>query len=314
MIDRRNALKLALGSAAMLAAPVVRAQNAKPRTRIVFLGTKGGPRVGIGASNPANLVVVNDTPFVIDCGMGVSRQLVSAGVPIPSVKYIFISHHHSDHNLEYGNLFYNAWAAGLSTPIHSFGPKGIEAMTKEYWELNKFDVETRIEDEGRPDPRKLLIAKDITDDGVVLKTSDVTVTAFRTPHPPITDNFAYKFETPDGVIVFSSDTAYNPKLAEFAKGADVLVHECLYIPAVDRLVAKTKNGATLKKHLLDSHTSTEDVGRIAAAAGVKTLVLSHFVPGDDPQVTDDDWTRDVKTNFKGRIVVAKDLMELKLPV
>ncbi|ERF84476.1 MBL fold metallo-hydrolase [Bradyrhizobium viridifuturi] len=314
MIDRRTTLKLALGSAAMLASPVVRAQNAKPRTRIVFLGTKGGPRVGIGAANPANLLVVNDTPFVIDCGMGVSRQLVTAGVPIPSVKYIFISHHHSDHNLEYGNLFYNAWAAGLSTPIHSFGPKGIEAMTREYWELNKFDVETRIADEGRPDPRKLLIAKDITDDGVVLKTSDVTVTAFRTPHPPITDNFAYKFETPDGVVVFSSDTAYNPKLAEFAKGADVLVHECLYIPAVDRLVAKTKNGATLKKHLLDSHTSTEDVGRIAAAAGVKTLVLSHFVPGDDPDVTDDDWTRDVKTNFKGRIVVAKDLMELKLPV
>ena len=314
MIDRRTTLKLALGSAAMLASPVVRAQNAKPRTRIVFLGTKGGPRVGIGAANPANLLVVNDTPFVIDCGMGVSRQLVTAGVPIPSVKYIFISHHHSDHNLEYGNLFYNAWAAGLSTPIHSFGPKGIEAMTREYWELNKFDVETRIADEGRPDPRKLLIAKDITDDGVVLKTSDVTVTAFRTPHPPITDNFAYKFETPDGVVVFSSDTAYNPKLAEFAKGADVLVHECLYIPAVDRLVAKTKNGATLKKHLLDSHTSTEDVGRIAAAAGVETLVLSHFVPGDDPDVTDDDWTRDVKTNFKGRIVVAKDLMELKLPV
>jgi ribonuclease BN (tRNA processing enzyme) len=258
--------------------------------------------------------MVNDTPYVIDCGMGVSRQLVAAGVPIPSVKYIFISHHHSDHNLEYGNLFYNAWAAGLSTPIHSFGPKGIEAMTSAYWELNRFDVETRIEDEGRPDPRKLLIAKDINEDGVVLQTSDVKVTAFRTPHPPITDNFAYKFETPDGVIVFSSDTAYNPKLAEFAKGADVLVHECLYVPAVDRLVLKTKNGATLKKHLLESHTATEDVGRIAAAAGVKVLVLSHFVPGDDPLVTDDNWTGDVKKNFSGRIIVAKDLMQLALPV
>jgi ribonuclease BN (tRNA processing enzyme) len=192
--------------------------------------TKGGPRVGLGRSNPANLVMVNDTPFVIDCGMGVSHQLVSAGVPLESVKYIFISHHHSDHNLEYGNLVYNGWAAGLSTPVHSFGPKGLEAMTRTYWELNKFDVDTRIEDEGRPDPRKLLIAKDITEDGVVLQTADVKVTAFRTPHPPITDNFAYKFETPDGVIVFSSDTNYNPKLAEFAKGADVLVHEALYVP------------------------------------------------------------------------------------
>src|SRR5262249_35611856 len=78
-------------------------------------------------------------------------------------------------------------------------------------------------------------------------------------------HFAYKFETPDGVIVFSSDTNYNPRLAEFARGADVLVHECLYLPAVDRLVVKTKNGATLKQHLLASHTTTEDVGRIAAA-------------------------------------------------
>jgi ribonuclease BN (tRNA processing enzyme) len=313
MIDRRVALKLTLAGAAALAAPAALAQTAKPRTRIVFLGTKGGPRVENGPSNPANLVMVNDTPFVIDCGMGVSRQLVIAGVPIPSVKFIFISHHHSDHNLEYGNLVYNAWVAGLSTPIQSFGPKGIEAMTKTYWELNKFDVETRIEDEGRPDPRKLLIAKDITEDGVVLQTQDVKVTAFRTPHPPITDNFAYKLETPDGIIVFSSDTNYNPKLAEFAKGADVLVHEALYLPWVDRLVARVKNGATLKKHLLESHTTAEDVGRIADAAGVKVLVMSHLVPGD-LDVTDENWTAEAKKNFKGRIIVARDLKELTLPV
>ena len=314
MIDRRDALKLALGCATALAAPAALAQSpAKPRTKIVFLGTKGGPRVDVGPSNPANLVVVNDTPFVIDCGMGVSRQLASAGVPLASVKYILISHHHSDHNLEYGNLVYNAWAAGLSSPIHSFGPKGLEAMTRTYWELNKFDVETRIDDEGRPDPRKLLIAKDIAEEGIVLQTADVKVTAFRTPHPPIMDNFAYKFETPDGVIVFSSDTAYNPKLAEFAKGADVLVHEALYVPWVDRLVARVKNGATLKKHLLESHTAVEDVGKIAAAAGVKVLVLSHLVPGD-LDVTDDTWNEGAKKNFSGRIIVARDLMELKLPV
>jgi ribonuclease BN (tRNA processing enzyme) len=314
MIDRRDALQLVLGSAAALASPAALAQSpAKPRTKIVFLGTKGGPRVDVGPSNPANLVVVNDTPFVIDCGMGVSRQLASAGVPLASVKYILISHHHSDHNLEYGNLVYNAWAAGLSSPIRSFGPKGLEAMTKTYWELNKFDVETRIEDEGRPDPRKLLIAKDIAEEGVVLQTADVKVTAFRTLHPPIMDNFAYKFETPDGVIVFSSDTAYNPKLAAFAKGADVLVHEALYVPWVDRLVARVKNGATLKKHLLESHTAVEDVGKIAAAAGVKVLVLSHLVPGD-LDVTDDTWTEAVKKDFSGRIIVARDLMELKLPV
>jgi ribonuclease BN (tRNA processing enzyme) len=287
--------------------------SAKPRTRIVFLGTKGGPRIETGRSNPANLIEVNGTRVVLDCGMGVSHQLAEAHVPLTSIKYILISHHHSDHNLEYGNLVYSAWAAGLSTPIHSFGPNGIEAMTKAYWELNRFDVETRIADEGRPDPRKLLIAKDINADGEVLKTDDFTVTAFRTPHPPITDNFAYKFTTPDGVIVFSSDTEYNPRLAEFAKGADVLVHEALYAPFVDRLVARVKNGATLGKHLLASHTTTEDVGKIAAAAGVKRLVLSHLVPGDI-EISDDQWIAGIRKSYSGQVVVAKDLMELALPI
>ncbi len=320
MIDRRDILKFAAtgATASFARMPFAFAEDAakKPRTRIIFLGTKGGPRVGAGASNPANAVIVNGVPYVVDCGNGVTRQLASAGISIPAIKYIFISHHHSDHNLEYGNLVYNAWAAGLSTPIHSFGPKGIEEMTRIYWELNKFDVDTRIADEGRPDPRKLLIAKDITEDGVVLTTDDVKVTAFRTPHPPITDNFAYKFETPDGTIVFSSDTAYNPKLAEFAKGVDVLVHEVLYVPAVDQLVLRTKNGATLKKHLLDSHTSAEDVGRIAEAAGVKTLVLSHIVPppGDGLDVTEEGLIAGVRQNFSGKVIVAKDLMELSLPV
>jgi ribonuclease BN (tRNA processing enzyme) len=316
MLHRRDLLKLtALGGLAAVAGmSVAVAQTpAKPRTRIVFLGTKGGPRVGTGRSNPANLIEIGSTRIVLDCGMGVSRQLAQAQVPLPSIKYILIGHHHSDHNLEYGNLVYNAWVAGLSTPIHSFGPKGIETMTRTYWELNKFDVETRIADEGRPDPRQLLIAKDIDADGEILKADDFTVTAFRTPHPPITDNFAYKFTTPDGVIVFSSDTAYNPKLAEFAKGADVLVHEVLYAPFVDRIVASVKNGATLGKHLRDSHTTTEDVGRIAAAAGVKRLVLSHLVPGDI-DVTDEQWTADVRKSYSGQVIVAKDLMELALPI
>jgi ribonuclease BN (tRNA processing enzyme) len=315
MTDRRNLLKLSLGSlASLMKMPLSQAQSQpKARTRIVFLGTKGGPRVEVGRSNPANLIEINGTRIVLDCGMGVSHQLAAARVPLTSLEYILISHHHSDHNLEYGNLVYNAWAAGLSTPIHSFGPKGLQQMTKMYWELNRFDVETRIADEGRPDPRALLIAKDIDADGDVLKAEHFTITAFRTPHPPITDNFAYKFTTPDGVIVFSSDTEYNPKLAEFAKGVDVLVHEALYAPFVDKLVARVKNGATLGKHLLASHTTAQDAGKIAAAAGVKLLVLSHLVPGDI-DVSDDQWIAAVQETYSGKVIVAKDLMELALPV
>ena len=316
MLKRRDFLKLtAAGGLTSLTGAAAFAQaSTKPRTRIVFLGTKGGPRVGVGRSNPANLVVVNNTPIVLDCGMGVSHQLAAAKVPLHSIKYILLSHLHSDHDLEYGNLAYNAWATGLKTPIHSFGPKGTEAMTKAYWEVNKFDIETRIADEGRPDLRKLLIAKDIDADGVVLKTDDVTITAFRTPHPPIMDNFAYKFESADGTIVFSSDTEYNPKLGEFAKGCDVLVHEALYVPGIDGIMKRVTNGATLRKHLLAAHTTTEDIGRIAAIAKPKLLVLSHLVPGDIDSITDDQWLEGVRKHFDGKAIVAKDLMEITLPV
>jgi len=314
---RRDLLKLtaAAGIAAAARPAISFAEDTdKTGTKIVFLGTKGGPRVGLGRSNPANLIMVNGTPIVLDCGMGVSRQLVAAGVPLQSVKYIMISHLHSDHSLEYGNLIYNAWATGLKTPIHAYGPKGLKAMTDAYWEVNKFDIETRIEDEGRPDLRKLVIVEEVDTDGVVFKNEDVTVTAFRTAHPPITDNFAYKFETAEGSVVFSSDTSYNPKLGEFAKGVDVLVHETLYVPGIEGILKKVKNGASLKKHLLASHTTTEDIGRVAAIAEPKMLVLSHLVPGDNPSITDEQWIEDVRKHFDGKVVVAKDLMELKLPV
>src|SRR5689334_13255201 len=97
----------------------------KKRTRVILLGTKGGPRVGeSGRSNPSTLILIDDVPYVIDCGYGASRQLVTAGVPINKVRYIFITHHHSDHNLEYGALFYNAWATGLPMRVDAYGPTG----------------------------------------------------------------------------------------------------------------------------------------------------------------------------------------------
>ena len=258
------------------------------------------------------MLIVDDVPYVVDCGPGVSKRLVEAKVALPDVRYVFVTHLHSDHVLEYGNMVYGGWSAGLNHPVESFAPVGMEALTKAYWESIKFDVDVRIADEGKPDPRKLLVAKDIKDSGPVMSNDKVKVTAFKTPHPPITENFAYKFETPDGVFVYACDTSFNPALAKFAEGADVLIHETIYVPGVDKMVARVKNASTLKEHLLASHTTTEDVGKIAAMAKVKKLVMTHFVPGDDPTITDEMWAADAKKHYSGPIVVAKDLMEIEL--
>lgn len=279
--------------------------------RVILLGTKGGPRVGeAGRRNPSTLILINDIPYVVDCGYGVSLQLLAAGVSLNRLRYIFITHHHSDHNLEYGPLIYNAWITGVPVRVDAYGPVGLKKMTQDFFNYAKFDIELRMVDEGRPDPRKLIFGHDFAEPGVVLENEEVKVSTCRVRHPPITESYAYRFDTRDRSVVISGDTTYAPELAEFAKGADVLVHEVMYLPGVEALVKRLPNAIRLREHLLASHTLPADVGRIAALAGVKTLVLTHFVPGDDPSITDDDWAKDVRKHFKGQIIVGKDLMEI----
>lgn len=279
-------------------------------TVLILLGTKGGPRVGGERSNPATLLLIDGVPYVIDCGQGVSRQLVRAGIDLNSLRYVFMTHMHSDHNLEYGGLLYNAWATGLRDKVAVYAPPPLDEMTRAFFESMKFDIDTRIADEGKPDLRKLVQTQTIDRDGVVLQNGQVKVTAARNVHPPIHHSYALRFDTRDRSIVISGDTNRSDAVVALAKGADVLVHEVMYPPGVDALLSRVPNAATLKEHLIASHTSTEDVGRVAAAAGVKRLVLTHFVPGDDPSITDAMWLEGVRKHYAGDVVVGRDLMVL----
>ena len=300
-----------LKSAAALASFPLPALAQGARTRLVLLGTGGGPRVTAkGRAKPATLIVANGVPYVIDCGDGVALQLVRAGIALDALRYVFITHHHSDHNLDYGNLIYDAWASGLRKPVDTYGPPPIAAMTDAYWELNRFDIETRIADEGRVDPRKLVTAHEFEKDGQVMRNEDVRVTAARVRHPPIEQAYAYRFDCGDRSIVISGDTTTSPELAALAKGADVLVSEVMYLPGIERLLRIVPNAATLREHLLASHIVPEELGKLAAEAGVKTLVLSHLVPGDDPSITDEMWAEGVRKHFGGTIVVGRDLLEV----
>ena len=106
------------------------------------------------------------------------------------------------------------------------------------------------------------------------------------------------------------DTARSDRLIELAKGADVLVHSAVYIPAVDRLIARVPNATLLKQSIIAGQTSVEDAGRVAQAAGVKTLVLSHLIPPDDPTLTEQMWIDRVRPHFRGTIIVGRDLLEI----
>jgi ribonuclease BN (tRNA processing enzyme) len=318
LITRRAALAAAIAAAAARPAaadePPPGPSFGLGPDRLILLGTKGGPAVRGDAAMPSSqLLIWNNTPYLIDAGYGTTLRLVEAHFPLPQLRTLFITHNHSDHNLEAAILPYNAWAVGLKTPVDIYGPDGIEAVVSHGLEANRFDIETRIADEGRPDLFGLVHAHRYAE-GPVFTGGGVTVTALRNEHPPIHDSFALKFDFGGFKIVFSGDTHYFPPLAAFANGADVLVHEVAYEPALRRLAARSPNADTLLSHLRNAHTMAEDVGRVAAAAGVKTLVLSHLTPGDDPAITPADWIGAVRGGgYAGTIILGHDLLEIRLP-
>lgn len=280
--------------------------------RLVLLGVRGGPLITGYASTPsASVIVFRDEPLVIDTGYDVTLKLLEAGVPLRTLRNIFITHHHSDHNLELGPLLYNAWAAGLAASVDVYGPSGLAALLRAYWLSNQIDLETRITDEHRPDLRRLVQAHEFRE-GPVMSSGDVRVSALRNHHPPLTESYALRFRLGAKTVVFSGDTSYLPQLAQFARGADYLVHEAMYPSALDRLVARRPNAPGLKASILSHHTSAEDAGRIAAAAKVKTLVLNHFVPDDDPAITPAMWLEAARRHFSGEVIVGRS--ELSLPL
>jgi len=284
--------------------------DAQKTSRLILLGTAGGPRPRKTRSAPAQVIVVNGTAYVVDCGDGVARQLVLAGIPLASVRHVFLTHQHSDHNADYGNLLLLAWTAGLRTRVDAWGPPPLEQMTKHFMEMNSYDIATRIKDEGRIPLQPLVHVHELRKGGVVLQDENVRVRATLVDHPPVVPAFGYRFDAKDRSIVISGDTRPSDNLIELAEGADILVHDALYAPAIDRLVAGVPNAPDLKRSILSHHTTAEDAGRVAHAAGVKTLVLSHLIPPEDPEVTDQMWIDAASANFHGRVVVGKDLLEL----
>jgi ribonuclease BN (tRNA processing enzyme) len=306
--DRRRFLVSACAIAASALPLATRAQSGK--TRLILLGTGGGPRPRKGSSASAQVIVVNGAAYVVDCGDGVARQLAMAGIPLADLRSVFITHHHSDHNADYGNLILLAWTAGLRTPVDTWGPPPLRKMTRLFLEMNATDIDIRIRDEGRPPLAPLIKPHELRAGGLVMQDQNVRVTAAVVHHPPIAPAFGYRFDTPDRSIVISGDTTPSDALIQLAKGADVLVHDALYEPALDKMVARVPNASELKRSILSHHTRAEDAGRVAREAGVRTLVLSHLVPPDDPDLTEQLWLDAARRQFDGRIVVGKDLLEL----
>jgi ribonuclease BN (tRNA processing enzyme) len=267
-------------------------------TRLILLGTAGGPNLYKSRCQTSQVIVINDAAYVVDCGNGVARQLIAADVPLRNLRHVFITHHHDDHNADYASLLLVAWAAGLTTPIDTWGPPPLARMTDLFLQLNAWDIANRVSNANLPDIAGLLQAHEFSEGGVVLEDDNVRVTATLVNHPPVFPAFGYRFDTADRSIVISGDTTRSANLIALAQGADVLVHEALYAPGV---------AVAQREQILRTHTPVEEVGQVAAAAEVKNLVLSHLVPAG-PGATEQNWLDGATAHFAGEVIVGSDLL------
>jgi ribonuclease BN (tRNA processing enzyme) len=145
----------------------------------------------------------------------------------------------------------------------------------------------------------------------VYRDDNVRVTATLVDHHQVFPAFAYRFDTADGSVVFSGDTAPDTKgnLRKLANGSDILVHEVIDPAWINLKFGTPEPGSpmdALKTHLFASHTSIDAVGQVATDCRVRTLVLNHIVPGNTP-VTH---LQQAKGNFSGTLIIGEDLMQI----
>ena len=305
-LHRRNFLA-GVGATAVPLWPIV-AQKAG--TRLVLLGTAGGPRPRHARSASAQVIVSGGKLYVVDCGDGVARQLIRAGLRLRDLRHVLVTHHHSDHNADLGTLLQLAWSSGLLTPVDCWGPPPTTRMLRDYLRYQDYDLAVRLKDERKPALASLIRGHDLTGDGTVFTDESVRVTAVKVPHPPLDIALAYRFDAADRSIVISGDTTESDALVRLAEGADVLVHEVMLAERVREMLTALPNRDALARSVIAHHTTAEQVGRVAARAKVKLVVLSHFVPAEDPDVPDDEWLERVRRHYTGRVVVGRDLMEI----
>ena len=314
--NRRALMKAAVALPVLAALSEAGRASAAGETRLVILGTSGGPSVGRPRYMTSSVILHGGQAHVVDCGYGVTEQLVRAGVKLQDIRDVFITHHHPDHNIELGTLIYFSWYAG-APGLDVYGPPPVRQITSDYLKALKPDVDIWLDDIGHA-PMGPVNVHEVSAGGPVMTSGDMKVTAALVNHPPVVPALGYRFDFPGRSIVFSGDTTPVLSLVQLAKGADVLVHEAMYMPAMraelDAVANRNTGGSAIAgdrdklwDHLMRSHSPAEEVGRIAMEAGVKTLVLYHQVPITG--VTDAQWIQAVrKGGFRGPVIVGKDLM------
>jgi len=336
VVTRRTAMQGAAAVATLGLVPqVLRAQTAQnaarppaPKgTKLVMLGTRGGPGVDLSRSETASAVIVDGVPYLLDCGYGTLRALVQSGVGFLNVDTLFFSHLHNDHMADLAALMSHQWTSNKKTPTNIYGPYATASTVAGALQFMRADVEIRVVDEGRTVmPETMFFGHDVAasaDPMRVFADDRVIVLAATNTHYPERAvarmqhrSLGYRFETANRTIAFSGDTAYSANVVKLARGADVFVCEVMDHGVYQQQVERAKvdlaagNTESIARHISETHSPPADVGRMAAEAKVKTVVLNHQLRGPGTpggggfQISA--FIDGVREKFSGEVIVGED--------
>jgi ribonuclease BN (tRNA processing enzyme) len=272
-------------------------------TKIVLLGT-GTPGADPERSGPATAIVVNDTPYLIDCGPGVVRRAAKAfrsgidGLKVRNLKMLFVTHLHSDHTAGYSDLIFTPWVLGRDEPLEVYGPAGIGDMTEHILAAYQQDIKIRLNGlEPANDSGYRVNTHDIKP-GIIYQDANITVEAFTVKHGSWPEAYGFVFTTPDRKIVISGDTAPSDSIVAKCDGCDVLIHE------VYSAVRFEKRSPVWKKYHSSFHTSTHELAELASRVKPTLLILYHQLFWG---ATDEELLSEIKEGYDGEVVSGNDL-------
>ncbi len=272
---------------------------------VVFLGT-GMPRPDPQRQGPSLAIVANEKAYIVDAGTGIVRQAAAAyerGIEAlrpNALDIAFLTHLHSDHTIGLPDLILTPWVMHRTEPLQLYGPVGTQAMAENIEKAYAEDIQVRIEGlERQTTTGHQVVVHEIPlplKPVQVYADENVTVTAFAVHHGSWKEALGYRFDAGGKSIVISGDTRPVDSVIKACSGCDVLIHE-VYSGAP----GSPENAA----YFSSFHTSARELGKIAAKAGPKLLIVWHYVPLGNASETQ--MVEEIHENFHGPVIVANDL-------
>lgn len=302
-------LRCALTGVLLLFAYLSIAQSIK----VTLLGT-GAPVPSIERFGPSTLVEAGGQRFLFDCGRGAAQRLWQLKVPLGQVTKLFLTHLHSDHVVGIPDVWLTGWIPAAygrrAQPFEVWGPAGTTHMMKHLEEAFAWDIQTRRKENNKADSGILVRATDIQQ-GTVYEKDGVTITAFTVDHADFIDSaLGYRIDYAGHSLIISGDTRYSENLVQYAKGADVIIHE-----VADANDTAMQSSALIRQ-ILGFHSSPEDAAKVFDQVKPKLAVYSHLVlltatPSLPAPGTEEIVKRTQKI-YKGPLQVGEDLLSIEI--